>query len=100
MPHRTFLTFIWPSALAMLLFIALPIVSVAVQSLYVEHEQVVETVRNCGPFGCKDVEVVNSAAAAQLTAHVSEPTCKKRPPVRAARSANCHERRPRVAKPS
>ena len=66
MPHRTFLTFIWPSALAMLLFIALPIVSVAVQSLYVEHEQVVETVRNCGPFGCKDVEVVNSAAAAQL----------------------------------
>jgi multiple sugar transport system permease protein len=68
MPHRTFLTFIWPSALAMLLFIALPIVSVAVQSLYVEHEQVVETVENCGPFGCTEVTVVNAEATASLRA--------------------------------
>ena len=68
MPHRTFLTFIWPSALAMLLFIALPIISVAVQSMHIEHEQVVETVKNCGPFGCKDVEVINADATAQLQA--------------------------------
>ena len=40
MPHRTFLAFIAPSLFVMILFIALPIVSVAYQSLYVEHEQV------------------------------------------------------------
>ena len=60
MPHRTFLTFIWPSALAMLLFIALPVVSVGIQSLHIQHEQVVQTVKNCGPFGCKEVEIVNT----------------------------------------
>ncbi|MGB2123043.1 MAG: sugar ABC transporter permease, partial [Candidatus Puniceispirillaceae bacterium] len=66
MPHRTFMSFIWPSALAMILFIALPIVSVGLQSLYIAHEQVIETVENCGPFGCKAVEVVNAEATAQL----------------------------------
>ena len=39
-PHKTFLAFIFPSLVAMLLFIAFPIVSVAFQSLYVEHQQV------------------------------------------------------------
>ena len=68
MPHRTFISFIWPSALAMMLFIALPIVSVAVQSLFIAHEQVIETVENCGPFGCKTVEAVNAEATAQLRA--------------------------------
>ena len=68
MPHRTFVSFIWPSALAMILFIAMPIVSVTVQSLFIAHEQVIETVQNCGPFGCKDVEVVNAEATAQLRA--------------------------------
>ena len=66
MPHRTFISFIWPSALAMILFIALPIVSVAVQSLYIEHEQVLETVKNCGPFGCKEVSIVNVKASEAL----------------------------------
>ena len=66
MPHRTFLTFIWPSALAMLLFIALPVVSVGIQSLHIEHEQVVQTVKNCGPFGCKEVEIVDTEATALL----------------------------------
>ena len=81
MPHRTFVSFIWPSALAMILFIAMPIVSVTVQSLFIAHEQVIETVQNCGPFGCKDVEVVNAEATAQLRAEepwgdstASEPT--------------------------
>ena len=44
MPHRTFLWFILPSLSAMILFIALPIVSVVIQSLHVEHEQVLVTV--------------------------------------------------------
>ena len=51
MKHRTFFWFILPSALAMLLFIALPVVSVAIQSLYIEHEKVMVTVESCGPFG-------------------------------------------------
>ena len=58
MKHRTFFWFILPSALAMLLFIALPVISVAVQSLYVEHQKVMVTVESCGPFGCtKDTHV-------------------------------------------
>ncbi|HEY6917973.1 MAG TPA: sugar ABC transporter permease, partial [Tabrizicola sp.] len=53
MPHRTFFTFIFPSILAMVLFITLPIVSVVVQSLFVQHEAVLITVENCTPFGCE-----------------------------------------------
>ncbi len=68
MPHRTFISFIWPSALAMILFIALPIVSVAVQSLYIQHEQVIETVKNCGPFGCSESVVVNVEATEKIRA--------------------------------
>ena len=52
MRHRTFLWFILPSLAAMILFIALPIVSVAVQSLFIKHEQVIVISENCGPFGC------------------------------------------------
>ena len=76
MPHRTFLTFIWPSALAMLLFIALPVVSVGIQSLHIEHEQIVQTVKNCGPFGCKEVEIVDAEASARgsKTSKVAEAT--------------------------
>ncbi len=65
MPHKTFLAFILPSALAMLLFIACPIVSVAVQSLYVEHPKVLVTVQSCTPFGCtEDVRVDDQATMA------------------------------------
>ena len=66
MPHRTFLAFIWPSILAMALFISLPIVSVLVQSLYVEHEAIVRSVENCGPFGCTTETSVDTAAMAAL----------------------------------
>lgn len=66
MPHRTFIAFILPSALAMLVFIALPIISVVVQSLYIEHERVVVTAENCGPFGCKKESHVDEAATAAL----------------------------------
>jgi ABC-type sugar transport system permease subunit len=70
MPHRTFLWFILPSALAMLLFIALPIVSVVVQSLYVENDRVLIEVDNCGPFGCqKEVRVDVEATALQQAEH-------------------------------
>ena len=53
MPHHTFFKFIWPSALAMLIFIALPIVSISIQSFFIEHEKVLVVVENCTPFGCK-----------------------------------------------
>lgn len=66
MPHRTFLAFILPSALAMLLFIAVPIGSVLVQSLYVEHAKVLTTVQSCSPFGCTDDTQVDEAATADL----------------------------------
>ena len=66
MPHRTFFWFILPSALAMFLFIALPIVSVLVQSLFIQHEQVLEVRETCGPFGCTQSTVVNAEATAAL----------------------------------
>jgi ABC-type sugar transport system permease subunit len=66
MPHRTFAAFIFPSLLAMLLFIALPIISVATQSLFVEHERVMVVVENCGPFGCQKETRVDAQATAQL----------------------------------
>jgi ABC-type sugar transport system permease subunit len=66
MPHRTFIWFILPSALAMLLFIALPIVSVVVQSLYVEHQRVMVQVENCDPFGCTKELTVDTAAGEKL----------------------------------
>ena len=53
MPHSTFFKFIAPSLFVMLLFIALPILSVAYQSLFIEHEQILVEVENCGPFGCE-----------------------------------------------
>lgn len=62
MPHRTFLKFIAPSLIAMILFIALPIVSVFVQSLHVEHEQILIVTENCGPFGCTPSTTVDRAA--------------------------------------
>ena len=64
MPHRTFFLFILPSITVMMLFIALPIVSVAYQSLFVEHEQVLVTVESCGPFGCTERVQVDAAAMA------------------------------------
>jgi len=66
-PHKTFIAFILPSVVAMLLFIALPIISVVVQSLYVEHDKVLVTVQNCQPFGgCTDETRVDNAATEEL----------------------------------
>jgi len=66
MKHRSFFWFVLPSSLAMLLFIALPIVSVVIQSLHVSHEQVVREVENCGPFGCKKETKVDADATREL----------------------------------
>lgn len=66
MPHRTFFWFILPSALAMIVFIALPILSVVVQSLHVAHERVMVEVENCGPFGCTKEMRVDAEATSEL----------------------------------
>lgn len=55
-----------PSLLVMLLFIALPLISVAVQSLFVEHEQVMKNVESCGPFGCQMERQVDTKAMQAL----------------------------------
>ncbi len=66
MPHRTFFTFMAPTLIAMLLFIAVPIVSVFIQSLHVEHEQVMLEVESCGPFGCTKEMRIDSEAMREL----------------------------------
>ncbi|MFK7874246.1 MAG: carbohydrate ABC transporter permease [Paracoccaceae bacterium] len=66
MKNRTFFWFILPSLVTMLLFIALPIVSVVIQSLHIAHEAVMTEVENCGPFGCKQEMQVDVEATAQL----------------------------------
>ena len=68
MPHRAFLTFIFPSLLAMLLFITLPIVSVVVQSLYQEHDAILVTVESVTPFGTETQTKVDTEAMAALKA--------------------------------
>ncbi len=66
MPHKTFFWFIFPSLAAMFLFIAMPIVSVAFQSLFIEHEQVLIEVENCGPFGCETETIIDNDATAAI----------------------------------
>ncbi|MEM9715478.1 MAG: sugar ABC transporter permease [Pseudomonadota bacterium] len=66
MKHRSFFWFILPTLTAMILFIALPIVSVLIQSLYVEHDQVLVTNESCGPFGCNTETTIDTEATAQL----------------------------------
>ena len=59
MKHKTFFWFVLPSSLAMIIFILMPLISIVVQSLHVEHSQVMTTVENCGPFGCTQATMVN-----------------------------------------
>lgn len=68
MKHRTFFWFILPTLSAMILFIALPIVSVFVQSLFVAHEQVLVVSESCGPFGCVPTTSVDLEATERLRA--------------------------------
>ena len=66
MKHRTFFWFILPTLSAMILFIALPIVSVFIQSLYVQHEQVLVVSESCGPFGCTETTSIDAEATAKI----------------------------------
>ena len=66
MKHKTFFWFVLPSALAMLLFIFVPIISVLVQSVHVAHEQVIVETENCGLFGCTKSTMVDQDATRQL----------------------------------
>lgn len=66
MKHRTFFWFFLPTATAMLLFIALPIVSVLTQSVHAPHEAVLIVSENCGPFGCKEETIIDQAATEAL----------------------------------
>jgi ABC-type sugar transport system permease subunit len=50
----------------MLLFIFLPIVSVVMQSMHIEHEKVFVEVENCDFFGCKKSTTVDMEATEQL----------------------------------
>ena len=66
MKHRVFFWFFLPTAIAMFLFIAMPIVSVLTQSMFTPHEAVFKTVQNCTPFGCKDETIIDQEATQQL----------------------------------
>ena len=68
MKHRTFFWFFMPTGLAMLLFIALPILSVVVQSMFTPHEAVLLTVENCTPFKCTEETTIDQEATAALRA--------------------------------
>jgi len=68
MKHRTFFWFFLPTGLAMLLFIAAPIVSVLLQSVHTPHEAVLIEVENCGPFGCTTETIIDQEATAEIRA--------------------------------
>lgn len=48
----------------MLLFIALPLVSVVTQSMHTPHDAVLIVTENCGPFGCKEETSIDQEATA------------------------------------
>ncbi len=66
MKHKTFLWFVLPSSLAMLLFIFFPLVSIVVQSLHVAHDQVIVSVENCTLFGCTQSTMIDQEATEAL----------------------------------
>ena len=68
MKHRTFFWFFLPTGLAMLLFIAFPIISVVTQSVHTPVESVLVITENCGPFGCKEETSVDQEATELLRA--------------------------------
>ena len=72
MRHSTFFWFFLPTAAAMLLFIAFPILSVVMQSIYAPHSAVLIEVETCTPLvGCTMETTVDQEATAALRA--SEP---------------------------
>ena len=69
MKHSTFFWFFMPTGLAMLLFIALPILSVVLQSIYAPHPAVLVEVETCTPLvGCTTETSIDQEATADLRA--------------------------------
>lgn len=69
MRHKTFFWFFLPTGLAMLLFIALPIVSVVTQSVFAPHPAVLIEVESCTPLvGCTTETIVDHEATSALRA--------------------------------
>ena len=69
MRHSTFFWFFAPTGLAMLLFIALPIVSVVLQSIHAPHPAVLVEVETCTPLvGCTTETSIDQDATADLRA--------------------------------
>ncbi|MEL0034673.1 MAG: sugar ABC transporter permease [Paracoccaceae bacterium] len=69
MRHSTFFWFFAPTGLAMLLFIALPIVSVVFQSIHAPHPAVLVEVETCTPLvGCTTETSIDQDATADLRA--------------------------------
>lgn len=69
MRHRTFFWFFLPTGAAMFFFIALPIVSVLIQSVFAPHEAVLVEVENCTPLvGCTTETKIDQDATADLRA--------------------------------
>ena len=66
MKHRTFFWFFLPTGLAMVLFIAAPIASVLMQSVFASHEPVLVTVENCTPFRCTEEVTIDQEATRAL----------------------------------
>lgn len=67
MRHKTFFWFILPTAMAMLLFIAFPIVSVLLQSVYAPHPAVLIKVETCTPLvGCTEETTIDQEATREL----------------------------------
>ena len=67
MRHKTFFWFFLPTGMAMLLFIAMPIVSVVIQSVFAPHEAVLREVENCVPLvGCKTETAMDHEATRAL----------------------------------
>ena len=67
MRHRTFFWFFLPTGLAMLLFIALPLVSVVTQAIFAPHPAVLIEVENCTPLvGCTTETTIDQQATADL----------------------------------
>ena len=66
MGHKTFFWFMFPTCVAMVLFIAIHIVSIFVQSLFVEHQKPLIEIETCDPFGCKKEIGVDVEAFAEL----------------------------------
>ncbi|MFL2757421.1 MAG: carbohydrate ABC transporter permease [Paracoccaceae bacterium] len=69
MRHSTFFWFFAPTGLAMLLFIALPIVSVVLQAIHAPHPAVLVEVETCTPLvGCTTETSIDQDATADLRA--------------------------------